>query len=70
MNPSTLLDDRILTVPQVAKYLQLSKSKMYYLISRKQFPHFRINKNVRILESQLKQWINQQIETFSPAMKK
>jgi len=65
MNTSTLLDDRILTVPQIAEYLQLSKSKIYYLISRKQFPHLKLGKNVRVRESDLQKWLNQRIEKCS-----
>ena len=57
-----LLADRVLTVPQVAQYLQISKSKIYYLISRKQMPHIRLGRNVRIRESDLLKWLELQIE--------
>jgi len=49
--------DSILTVPQVAEYLQISKSKLYYLVQTNQIPHIRINRNVRIRESDLKAWL-------------
>ncbi len=57
-----LLSDRILTVPQVAVYLQISKSKIYYLINRKQIPHIRLGRNVRIRESDLTRWLEQSTE--------
>lgn len=58
----TLLADRVLTVPQVAQYLQISKSKIYYLVSRKQIPHLRLGRNVRIRQSDLLKWLELQIE--------
>ncbi len=57
-----LLADRILTVPQVAIYLQISKSKIYYLISRRQIPHIRLGRNVRIRESDLGRWLERSVE--------
>jgi excisionase family DNA binding protein len=55
--PPLLSQDPILTVPEVARYLKISKSKIYYLISRRQLPHLRIGRNVRVRQSDLKQWI-------------
>ena len=52
-------DDPILTVKDVAKYLRISKAKIYYLIQRKQMPHIKIGKNVRIRYSDLLQWIDE-----------
>ena len=49
--------DDILTIPQVAQYLKLSKSKVYYLVQRKKIPHIKIGKNVRIRETDLKAWL-------------
>ncbi len=48
----------ILTVPEVAKYLKISKAKLYYLIQRKEIPHIRIGRNVRIRESDLAKWLD------------
>ena len=47
----------LLTAKDVADILKISKSKVYYLIQRRQIPHIRLGKNVRIVESQLKQWL-------------
>ena len=49
--------ETILTISQVAKYLQLSKSKAYYLVKRNEILHIRIGRNVRVLEGDLIKWI-------------
>jgi excisionase family DNA binding protein len=51
-----------MTIPQVAEYLQLSKSKVYYLVSQKKIPHIRIQRNVRIFESDLISWMEKNKE--------
>jgi excisionase family DNA binding protein len=52
--------DTIYTVPQVAEYLKISKSKIYYLVQKNRIPHIRIGRNVRILESELLRWLQGQ----------
>ena len=54
--------ETILTVPQVAEYLQLSKSKLYQMVKRGEIPHIKIGKNVRIRESDLLEWLDAQHE--------
>jgi excisionase family DNA binding protein len=54
--------DKILTVPEVATYLQMSRSKVYYLIQRKELPHIKIGRNVRIRQSDLEQWLNSKVQ--------
>ena len=50
--------DEILTIPEVASYLKLSKAKLYYMVKRQQIPHFRIGeRNVRIRKTDLEKWI-------------
>jgi len=56
------MDEKIYTIPEVAEYLQLSKSKVYYLVQRKEIPHIRIGRNVRIRERDLKQWIKEKLQ--------
>ena len=66
MNPAfPLSEDPILTVPQVAKYLQISRAKAYCMVSRKQLPHFRIQQNIRIRMSDLRKWLEHQINSSS-----
>ena len=54
--------DTIMTIPQVAAYLQISKSKIYYLVSKKRIPHIKLGRNVRIRESDLIKWLEKQTE--------
>lgn len=49
--------DKIMTIPEVAKYLKISKSKAYYLVSRRKIPHLKVGRNVRVRESDLMKWI-------------
>jgi excisionase family DNA binding protein len=49
--------ETLLTAKDVAKILCVSKAKIYYLISRKQIPHIRLQRNVRIRPSDLEKWI-------------
>ena len=49
--------DQILTIPEVARYLKLSRSKVYLLVTQKKIPYIRIGKNVRIRQSDLETWI-------------
>jgi len=54
--------DKVFTIPEVAAYLKISKSKIYYLVSQKQIPHLKVGRNVRIRESDLHNWLELQIE--------
>ena len=60
-----LSGDKVFTIPEVAAYLKISKSKIYYLVSRKQIPHLKVGRNVRIRESDLLKWLELQIEKVS-----
>ena len=60
--PIPVLDDPIMTIPEVARYLKISKAKMYYLVSQKQIPHIRLGRNVRVRKSDLMKWLETQIE--------
>ena len=57
-----LSGDKVFTIPEVAAYLKISKSKIYYLVAQKQIPHLKVGRNVRIRESDLQQWLELQIE--------
>lgn len=54
--------DPIMTIPEVSRYLKISRSKAYYMAYRKVFPILRLGKNIRVRASDLQQWINRQIE--------
>ena len=54
------MSEMIFTIPEVAAYLKLSKSKVYHLVQTGQIPHIRIGKNVRVKEGDLNKWIEKQ----------
>lgn len=51
--------ETIYTIPEVAKYLKMSKSKVYDLVKTKRIPHIKIGRNVRIRESDLDEWLEE-----------
>ncbi len=57
--------DEIMTVPEVARYLKISKAKIYALVSQKQIPHIRIQRNVRIRKADLEKWIQSNLSDMS-----
>lgn len=57
--------DKVFTIPEVAAYLKLSKAKIYHLVARKEIPHLKLGRNVRIRESDLQKWLELQIENAS-----
>ena len=54
-------EDVIMTVPEVARHLKISKSKIYYLVSKKEIPHLKIGRNVRIRQADLQIWIEKRV---------
>ena len=55
--------DPIMTVGEMAEYLKISRSKAYAMVARKEIPHIRIGKNVRIRLSDFLKWLEAQVET-------
>jgi len=51
--------DQVYTVPEVAEYLKISKSKLYTMVRKNQIPYIRIGKNVRIVEKELVEWLEE-----------
>ena len=51
------LPSLLLTVPEVAAQLRLSRAKVYTLIRRKVLPVVRLDKSVRVSAASLQQWI-------------
>ena len=60
------MNEKIYTAPQVAEYLQLSKSKIYALIQKGAIPHVRVGRNVRIRQSDLDAWLEKMSMTWPP----
>jgi len=54
------MDDRIMTISEVASYLKVSKAKIYLMIQRGQIPYIRLDRNVRVKESHLQKWLEKQ----------
>jgi excisionase family DNA binding protein len=59
------LEDPILTIPEVARYLKISKSKIYALVSKEEIPHLKIGRNVRIRRKDLQAWMEKQSNQLS-----
>jgi len=57
-----LCGDKVFTIPEVAAYLKISKSKIHDLVSREQIPHLKVGWNVRIRETDLSMWVEPQID--------
>ncbi|HJZ04909.1 MAG TPA: helix-turn-helix domain-containing protein [Patescibacteria group bacterium] len=57
--------DEIMTIPEVARYLKISKSKIYYMVQKKQIPHIRLGRNVRIKGSELLNWLEKMKSGYS-----
>lgn len=55
------MDEKIYTVPEVASYLKMSRSKVYHLDQTRETPLIKINRNVRIRETDLKKWIEKNV---------
>jgi excisionase family DNA binding protein len=58
-------EDPILTIPEVARYLKMSKSKSYSLVAREEIPHLKIGRNVRIRRKDLQAWIEKQSDQLT-----
>ena len=54
--------ETIYTIPEVAEYLKMSKSKVYEMVKTEQIPYIRIGRNVRIRESDLITWLDEQTQ--------
>lgn len=52
----------ILTVPEVAEYLKMSKSKVYDMVKKEKIPFIKIGRNVRIRESDLIDWLDKKTQ--------
>lgn len=50
------------TIPEVAKYLRLSKSQVYSMIQKKEIPHIRLGeRQIVVRKSDLAKWIDSQM---------
>lgn len=57
-----LSSKEILSVMEVANFLNISRPKAYELVNSKGFPSFRIGKSIRIYKTKLISWIEENIK--------
>lgn len=48
----------VLTVSELASTLKIGKSRAYELVNQKDFPSFRIGKNIRVSKADLEDWMS------------
>jgi len=48
---------QLITVPEVAAILCVSKQVIYRMVKNKKIPHFRFNNQVRFSKSEIKQYL-------------
>ena len=51
--------ETIYTIPEVADYLKMSKSKVYDLVKKEKITFIKIGRNVRIRECDLDEWLEE-----------
>ena len=56
---------QVLTVPEVARLLQLSRSKVYELAAKNELPVIRIGRSVRVSLADLVRWLEARRDPFS-----
>lgn len=54
--------EKLLTVGELQKYLQVGRSKAYEIVNLKDFPAIRLGKSIRIPQDQLDEWIEKQVK--------
>jgi excisionase family DNA binding protein len=54
--------EKLLTAAEVAALLKISKAKVYLLAQKKKIPHIKLDRNIRIRESDLVKWLEKQTE--------
>jgi len=60
--------EKIYTIPEVAEYLKMSRSKLYELVKREQITFIKIGRNARIRESDLDNWLEEQTRPKSSSI--
>lgn len=65
---ATTLIEQMHKVETVAPQVGMTKAALYAACRQKQFPHVRIGNRIRIPESALRRWVEEQtVKTASPA---
>lgn len=61
------MDDEIMTIKEVGKYLKLSDRSAYRLAQEGTLPAFKVGGSWRVRRSDLDAWITRQVETQGSA---
>ena len=59
LSTEVLLQPLLLSIPEVARSLRLSRSKVYELIAEEKLPVMKFGKSVRVSTASLERWIQQ-----------
>lgn len=60
-------DFDLLTVPEAAKLLRISRNLAYELVARRELPSVRLGRVIRIPRSALDAWMEERIKATDPA---
>lgn len=55
-------ETKVLTVNEVGQRLKVGRNTAYELFNQRDFPSFRIGKNLRITEAAFEEWLKNQVE--------
>lgn len=55
-------ESRVFTVTEIAEILKVGRNTAYELFNQKNFPSFRIGKNLRITEASFEEWLKNQVK--------
>lgn len=71
-----MIQDRILTINDVATFLKIPKSSVYKLIHEAGLPAHRVGKHFRLVQGEVKEWLRKgtacrdiAVEVTEPALK-
>ena len=54
-----MFSDTVLTVPDVATFLRISKPSVYKLIHEGGLPAFKVGKHYRFMQEEVQDWVGQ-----------
>ena len=60
------MNERILTAREVAKYLRVPKTTLYYLAQSRRIPAFKVGRHWRFKLAKLEAWIDRQESGATP----
>ena len=61
-----MLDDKVLTPPEVSQLLRISYAMLLRLCQRRQIPHFKIGTDYRFNREQIAEWVAERANLNRP----